>query len=375
MKPEEKKLLVAISIIVGTCIGAGVLGIPYIAAQAGFFVTMAYIIIVGAIILLVNMYLGEITLRTKGNHQIVGYADKYLGKKGLVLTQFAFIFGIYSAIIAYLFGVGESLSFLIIGNADKALPLGILFGFFMAALLWGGFKSLKRFEEVGVSAILFLLAIIILMFIRNVDLNNLMQFNLANVFLPFGVVLFALGSFHSVPEVKRVLSSNRTLMKKALFFGTLTPVVFYILFTLVVVGFKGAMTPEIATFALGPIFVILGIFTMFTSYFVLSFALEENLRFDEKMKRKNAWILSAIVPIGLFLIVRFFDYFSFTKILGIGGVVSGGLIGISVLLMNRVAKKKGDRKPEYSVPINWFIIGILGLIFIAGVVVELLKII
>jgi len=220
-----------------------------------------------------------------------------------------------------------------------------------------------------------LLAIIILMFIRNVDLNNLMQFNLANVFLPFGVVLFALGSFHSVPEVKRVLSSNRTLMKKALFFGTLTPVVFYILFTLVVVGFKGAMTPEIATFALGPIFVILGIFTMFTSYFVLSFALEENLRFDEKMKRKNAWILSAIVPIGLFLIVRFFDYFSFTKILGIGGVVSGGLIGISVLLMNRVAKKKGDRKPEYSVPINWFIIGILGLIFIAGVVVELLKII
>jgi len=160
-----------------------------------------------------------------------------------------------------------------------------------------------------------------------------------------------------------------------LFFGTLTPVVFYILFTLVVVGFRGAMTPEIATFALGPIFIILGIFTMFTSYLVLGFALESNLRFDEKMKRKTAWVVSSIIPILLFLIVRFFDYFSFTKMLSIGGVVSGGLIGISVLLMNRVAKKKGDRKPEYSIPINWFIIGILGLIFVAGVVIELLKII
>lgn len=375
MKPEEKKLLVAISIIVGTCIGAGVLGIPYIAAQSGFFVTMAYILVVGAIIFLVNMYLGEVSLRTKGHHQIVGYAEKYIGKKGLVLTQFAFIFGIYSAIIAYLFGVGESLSFLIIGNIDKALPLAILFGIFMSVLLWRGFKSLKRFEELGVTAVLFLLIIIILMFIRDTNINNLMTFNLSNIFLPFGVVLFSLLSFHAIPEVKIVLSKNRKLMKEALFFGTLIPIVFYILFTLVVVGFKGAMTPEIATFALGPIFVILGIFTMFTSYLALGFALEENLKYDEKMKRKNAWIISSIIPIGLYLIVKLFDYFSFTKILGIGGVVSGGIIGIAILWMNKVAKKKGDRKPEYSVPINWFIISVLCFIFIAGVVIELMKII
>lgn len=375
MKIEEKKLLIAISIIVGTCIGAGVLGIPYIAAQAGFFVTMAYILIVGAIIFLVNLYLGEVSLRTKGNHQIVGYAEKYIGRKGLILTQFAFIFGIYSAIVAYLFGVGESLSFLIIGNIDKAVPLGILFGIFMSILLWRGFSSLKRFEEVGVTAILFLLIIIILMFVKHANLNNLMHFNLAHLFLPFGVVLFALSSFHAIPEVKRVLSGNRKLMKKAIFFGALIPVVFYILFTLVVVGFKGAATPEIATFALGPVFVVLGIFTMFTSYLALGFALEENLKFDEKMKRRSAWLLSSVAPILVFLIVEFFDYFSFTKILSIGGVVSGGLIGISVLLMNKIAKKKGNRKPEYSIPINWFIIGVLCFIFIVGVVVELLKIV
>ncbi len=81
--------------------------------------------------------------------------------------------------------------------------------------------------------------------------------------------------------------------------------------------------------------------------------------------------LVSIIPLILYLSVVFFNIADFVKILGIGGVVSGGLTGILILLMNVNAKKKGDRKPEFSVPINWFIIGILSLIFILGIVVEL----
>jgi len=46
-----------------------------------------------------------------------------------------------------------------------------------------------------------------------------------------------------------------------------------------------------------------------------------------------------------------------------------------ILQMARIAKKKGNRKPEYTMPINWFIIGFLTLIFMAGVVYELIQII
>ena len=52
MKQENKRFLVAVSILIGTCIGAGVLGIPYVAAQAGFFVALAYILLIGGIILI-----------------------------------------------------------------------------------------------------------------------------------------------------------------------------------------------------------------------------------------------------------------------------------------------------------------------------------
>ena len=66
-----------------------------------------------------------------------------------------------------------------------------------------------------------------------------------------------------------------------------------------------------------------------------------------------------------------FDLVDFVWVLGIGGVVAAGLTGVLILLMNLNAKKKGNRNPEFSVPINWLIIGILSLIFILGVFVEL----
>jgi len=38
LSQEKKNLFTAVSIIAGTCIGAGFLGIPYVASKAGFLV-------------------------------------------------------------------------------------------------------------------------------------------------------------------------------------------------------------------------------------------------------------------------------------------------------------------------------------------------
>jgi tyrosine-specific transport protein len=370
MNGDTRRFLSAIAVLVGTCIGAGVLGIPYVASKSGFFVSLFYIFFIGAIILLVNLYLGEVALRTKGNHQIAGYANKYLGKRGKIVAQIATLFGIYSAIVAYLLGVGASLSFLFFGNFNYIIVFGVSFGILMAGLLHRGMKALKRFERVGVTIILFLLVFIFAWFFRLINFSNLTTFDSNFLFLPFGVVLFALMSFHAVPELKIILNKDRKKLKKALLIGTFVSVVFYALFSFVVVGYMGTNTPEVATLALGPIFIILGVFTMFTSYLALGNALIENLEFDEKMSNFGAWFLTSFIPIILFLLVQYSGLFSFTMILSIGGVVSGGLTAVVVLFIIRSAKKNGDRKPEYSVHVNWFIVLALSLIFILGMVTQ-----
>ena len=94
--------------------------------------------------------------------------------------------------------------------------------------------------------------------------------------------------------------------------------------------------------------------------------------FNYDLKKKELiFVFVSLVPLLLYFAITFFDLSDFIKILGIGGVVSGGITGILILLMNLKAKKKGNRKPEFSVPINWIIIGILSLIFFAGIIFEL----
>jgi amino acid permease len=377
VKKEGKKLnrklfFTAIAVLVGTCIGAGVLGIPYVAAQAGFSVALFYIIFIGIIMLVLNLYLGEVSLRTKEDHQLTGYTEKYLGKKARKIMEWAAIFGIYSSIVAYLVGVGDSLSFLVFGNLNYSLMFGIVFGVFMALLIWDGVGSLKKFEVLGVGIVLVLILVIVVLFAGKVQTGNLSYINIENLLLPFGVVLFALGSFFAIPEIAIILKNKKKLMKKVLITGSIVAVSFYILFSLVVTGFKGIETPEVATLALGGIFILLGIFTIFTSHLSIGNALEEDFILDDKFKKNKSWLLSSIIPILIYVFISFFDFFSFTKILSIGGVISGGTIAILVLFMAKSAKKKGKRKPEYSIPLNWFIIILFGLIFILGALREII---
>jgi len=371
MDLDKKRFFSAVSVLVGTCIGAGVLGIPYVAAQVGFFVALAYILLLGLLILTVNLYFGEIILRTKGDHQIAGYAGKYLGKKGKFVLEFAMVFGVYAAIVAYMLGVGESLSFLVFGDSSHSTLFGVLFGFIMSALLWKGLKALRRFEKIGVLIVLTLFTTIFFTLVKDINLSNLYYFNIGSIFLPFGVILFSLMSFSAIPQLQIILHKNERLMRKVLVTGTLVSVIFYSLFAFVVVGVKGAATPEIATLSLGSIFVFLGIFTMFTSYLSLGNALRENLMYDERFKKKEAWFFSALIPILVFIFVKSFEFFSFTRILSIGGLVSGGFTAVLVLAMVKKAKKKGNRTPEYSLPANWIVLGFLSLIFVAGVFMQL----
>lgn len=370
MDSGKKRFVTAVAVMVGMCIGAGVLGIPYVASQAGFFVALGYIAFLGIVILYTNLYLGEISLRTKEDHQLPGYVSKYLGRKGGWLMQFSMMFLGYAALVAYLTGVGESLSVLFFGAGDYTFVLGVGFGLLMSYLIWRGMKALKRFEKIGVAIILGLLILIVIIFSNKIDFVNLYGFEFANVFLPFGVILFAFISFQAIPEIEIVLRGHEKMMKKVIFTSMLICIVFYALFTFVVVGFKGVDTPEIATLALGGFFILLGILTMFTSYLAIGIALLENFMFDEEFPKIRAWVYTSMVPIVIFLFIRIFDVFSFTRILSIGGTISGGLMAILILLMIKNAKEMGDRKPEFTIPFSKVVMWILILIFVLGVIWE-----
>lgn len=62
---------------------------------------------------------------------------------------FAMIFGIYSALLAYLMGEGQSISVIFTGSTDYAIYFAVGFLILMTLLLRDGLKGLKKIETWG----------------------------------------------------------------------------------------------------------------------------------------------------------------------------------------------------------------------------------
>jgi len=369
------KTFTAVSTLVGTIIGAGILGIPYVIMRSGFGIGLIIMLIVGAITLTTSLYLGEIALRTKENLHLSGYAEKYLGKKAKTIMFFAFAFGIYSALTAYLVGESESLSVLFFQTSSYSLYFGIAFWLALSYITFFGLKALKEGENTGLIITIILMISVIIKFWNKIEVNNLIYNNPQLFFVPFGVVLFAFLGFSVIPEIERILGNEKKAMKKTIVLSYMATFIIYLLFTIVVLGSKGQDTPQIATIALGKIFILIGMLTMLTSYLALTTALVNMLHFDYKKTKTKSWLYTILVPLIVFIILNLTKTVTFTKILGIGGVISGGIVGTMILLMVKKAKKLGKEKPSYSIPYSSILTWIIIAVFALGTLLEIFSVV
>lgn len=365
----DKKFWASSFTLSGTILGAGILGLPYVFSKSGFIIGLFWLIILGLIMTFVNLSLAEITLKTRGNHQLSGYAKKYLGKWGRIIMFCSMIIGVYSALIAYLIGQSNSLSRIIPLNP---IIMALFFWLSMTLILREGLKGLKKVETWGVLAIIITVITIFVILFPKISLQNLTEINLNKFTLPIGVILFAYLGFTSIPEIKLEIKGKEKLMKKAILIGSLIPLIVYIIFTSSIVGVLGNKVPQIATLAFGNIVNLLGIFTMLTSYLVLSFSLRDTFKYDLKLNKKTNFLLTSLLPITIYLILQLLNLDNFISIMSIGGIISGGISGIMILLINKKSKEKVKGKSLINMPINWPIIILISSIFIIGMILEIL---
>ncbi|MEA3378137.1 MAG: aromatic amino acid transport family protein [Nanoarchaeota archaeon] len=370
----DKNFFGAIATLVGTIIGAGVLGIPYVVAKSGFLVGLVHLLILGFAIVFGNLYIAEVSLRTKKTHQLAGYAEKYLGKKGKLLMFLATLISVYGAMIAYLIGEGASLNALFNIN-----PTIAILGFFliMAVLIYKGLNVIKGWELTLGCIMLFILLLIVGFSFPQMNLQNLLHLDLRYALLPYGVILFAFLGALAVPEMKELLTKNKKQLKKAVIIGSLIPLIFYVLFVLVTVAVTGLRTNQIATIGLGKVvgthMLILGnlfaILSMATSFLALALGLKWTYQYDYKLNKHLAWALTMFVPLVLVLL----KVTNFIQAIGISGAIAGGLEGTLIVFMFHRARKNSERKPEFKVKTNLVISCLLVAIFIGGIIYTILQ--
>lgn len=368
----NKSLLEAIATLIGTTIGAGILGLPYVVANSGFIIGLMLILIIGFSILFINLALGEIVLRTNGNHQLTGYAFIYHGKLGKFILTLVMIFGIYGALTAYLIGEGNTLSYIFNGNP---LLFTIIFSILTSLIILFGISGVKKSELILSTISLTLIILIILLSLNFIKFNNISYFNIENILIPYGAIFFAFLALPAIPEMKEEISKNKKLLKKAIIIGSLIPFIIYILFVLAIVGVTGINTTEIATFGLGSFIgkymLFLGslfaTFAMTTAFLSLALALKEMYIYDFKINKYLSWLLTCFVPLILIL----FGVNDFIKVISIVGSVVAGIDGIFIISMWYKAKIYGKRNPEYSVDIPKIVVIVIAIVFIVALITTL----
>lgn len=377
MVHPDLKYLRAVATMVGSVVGVGVFGLPYVFSRSGSVLGMIVLLLLGAAMVGILFMFADVTAHTPGNHRFPGTVSIYLGPAWGRVASASITLGFWGAMLAYLVAGGRLLGSLAgtEGAAAEALfALGLAAA--VGALSYRGLKFVAGIEVWLLALLSFLFLFVALAALPHARLGHLTDTTVDGGLLAlYGVVFFSLtGGLSAVPEMRSLLGRKRSL-SHAVFVGMLAVVALYTAFTLPVVAATGSGTSEFALDALIPLVgssfkvvgTVLALVAIVSIFTVGSVELQNTLRYDAGLKRRSAWALAGAIPIVLYLVgIR-----SFIDILGFIGAVFAGVNGILVVMTyERMRSSKVCREHVCLEVPRAMTFGLIAL-YLAGVLVTL----
>src|SRR3989339_49558 len=362
-----KNYIFPISTIAGSIIGVGFFSLPFIASKVGIYLMLFYFVILTALILLIHLIFGEISLKTPDYKRFPGFVGFYLGKIPQAFSFVSVILGYFGVLLVYLIVGGQFLNSLlspIFGQSN----LFYTFIYFLIAtiIVYLGISTISKFEFI---ALLFLFISFVLVFLKGLpefSLNNIfvwdLGFGIWDFFLPYGAIIFSLWGVGLIPEAEEMLRGNKKSFRRVIILSTLIPAIFFILFTIMVLGITGSNTTESALTGLNDslgngvvlISLLMGVVITFSAFITHGLSLKRILAYDLGIKEKQAVIISCFTPMILFLL-------GLNSFIGMISFVGGVLLGIDGIMILLMYKKIGGKK---------YLIYPLYLVFLLGIVYE-----
>lgn len=325
----------AACIITGYGIGAGVLSMPYLAEKNGLFLSAGILFLSLAASYVLHMMIAEIALKEGHGGQIITCMNRFLFR-GRAKTFLTLLFFALMALIlctnlaAYIAGAQEVIVSLI---PMPALLAQMLFYAAAASVVLLGLKAVGISEKYAVGAIFLLIGILAVASLLHIRNSLTLTGTSVNAGLAyFGMAMFAMSAFFSVPQAVEGLEGDLSAIRKAVFLGLFNTFLMIAVISVCALLSSTEIT-EVAMIGwsagiglwaqmVGSIFTILA---MLTTYWSLSLALAGIVEDMLHPGTRISWLI-ATTPSLLLVLFRLGSFMELMR-------TAGGLIAIIVAVM------------------------------------------
>jgi tyrosine-specific transport protein len=236
---SDKSLSAAIFLITGTCIGAGMLALPYATSGAGFYPSLLTSFLCWLFMLCTGLLFLEATLWLPDGANVLSIAEKFLGAPGKYLGGATFIFLYYCLLVSYLDEGAPLFAMILKGATGLALPeivLTLLFTFIFATMVLWGTKLVSHVNWFLVACLGISYGFILLAGSDDVRVVHLERHQW-NLWLLSAPTFFSAFGYHNIiPTLSTYLNRNAKKLRIAVIVGSLIPFIVYSLWQWLVIG-------------------------------------------------------------------------------------------------------------------------------------------
>lgn len=229
----------AVLLIAGCCIGAGMLGLPVLSSQAGYYpsailftVSWLFMFSTGLLVLEANLWFDK-------DINVVSLASYTLGRGGKVVSWIIFLFLFYSLMVAYVTGSGELFSDFFEAFFATPLPLwvgGLCMIMFFGMMIYLGTGSVDRLNRFLMISLVVSYILLISIGYSHIKIERLKHENWKAIYLVIPAMITSFGFHNLIPSLTHYLGRESRRLRRVLFLGSLIPLMIYLIWQSLILG-------------------------------------------------------------------------------------------------------------------------------------------
>ncbi|PHQ78972.1 MAG: tryptophan/tyrosine permease [Coxiella sp. (in: Bacteria)] len=234
----HSKFIGGILLIIGTSIGAGMLALPLVTSQVGVF--HAFLLFIGAwyLMTMAATFILKVNLTLPHGTNMISMAKHTLGKPGELVTWVSYLLLLYCLLSAYIAGGADLLT-----NLVQMFHLGIyhwlavvIFVLIFGAIVFKGIRVVDMANRGLMTVKLGSFIVLVLLLMSHLHWHNFHMGSFSKVPPAVLVVITSFGYAVIIPSLRDYFGEDDHMMMKAVWIGSLVPLVCYTLWIIVVLG-------------------------------------------------------------------------------------------------------------------------------------------